>query len=251
MTSSSAASSSAADPKADLVGDWKLAAIDYEGMIAVGDFNSEAFAEAGKMGVTFNADGTGAFTNGTDSATFKWDMSGTNLNVTWDDETVSSQGTKVGYDATDSIVTVSMEDSKSGTTGSVYFTKDGKYKDYESVVLSATKPITDEKTLVGTWRITGVGAEGMTMFGTADQIEKAMDTSAATMVLNADGTGSFESEGTSEACTWKVSSDGATVDLDAGGTTISCPVTAFGDEIIFDMSPVMGGTMEIFFIFGK
>ena len=281
--SSSAAGSSPAakaDVSKDFAGTWKLAGAEYQGLIAVGDFeNSDTFKELAKMEFVANEDGTGKLTMNDQSKTFKWEADGKDVKVTWDknsasassasasasassasasssasnttkSDTSSLDNVKVSYDAENKAVLLTPSGEDTNEIGSMIFTKDGKYKDYEPVDVKSTKAITDTSKLDGTWKIVGIGTMGMTMFGSAEDIQKAMGDASSDMTIK-DGKCTIKSGDSSETYDIKSTADGTVVSMDFMGTVIDCPVTAFGDQIILDMTPAFGGYMDMFFIYEK
>lgn len=265
-TTSSSASSTATDPAKEFVGSWKLAAVEYMDLICVGDFQG-LVGDAANFTLTVKEDGTGSIALGEDAQNFKWAVAGDEVNVTWEDSELANSAS-LDYDvlndaiifdmkddtATTSANTNTTTDTSSQSAGTFIFTKDGKYLDYEAIDLTKTTPVTDQSKLPGKWQITAIGVMGLTMYGTPEQIQAAMGEDAfPVMVVNNDGTGSFDatSAATESAFKWATSGSGTTISYDSMGTAVDMPVTAIDDAIVVDMSPALGGMMEMYLVYTK
>ena len=245
-TSPSASSNSSSKAEVVFTGDWKLAAIDFQGLVAVADFdNNEMFADS-KFALSFKDDGTGTIGYNGEIKDFKWKAEKDGLAVTWSDEADAGKAHLIYDPLYESIqLTVDGEDS---TTA--YFTKDGSYKDYKVFDLKQAEPITDAKAVEGTWTLTGMGAMGMSMFGSAADMQKVAGSEVSLeMICKTDGTGTFGTGSDAQAFTWKTDDKGTTITMDALGTPLDCKLVSYGDAAILDMSPVLGGAMEMFFVY--
>ena len=242
-SASSNASSSAApaDPSEKFVGDWKIAAVEMNGVTMVGDFTTLLGEDSAGMSMSIKKDGTGSMTLGDDAVDITWTQKGDDA-ITVTPVKESDDITTVDVAFEDNALKMEMKDDS--FTGTAIFTADGTYSSAKEISADGAKPITSEDALIGTWKLTGANLMGVSMYGDADDL-------AAAMGNISDTTLAFEKGGTAKAFgedgAWKVGSDGATLTLSG----IDIPVKALGDDIAIDASAMLGGTMQILMVFSK
>lgn len=227
--SGSAASSSAA-PEVSLVGDWKLAGLETQGVTMAGDM-SAAFGSDVGMTLSFADGGKGTATFNGEAAEFTWEKTADGATVT-----IASGGEALeGVTGGSSTLNVTLEDgvlslvmSDETMTGTMLFTQDGVLPGMVEISVAKATPITDEGMLTGDWKLAGMSMMGMNMYGDSASIAAVAGSSDTSISFSADGTCKMSGAD----ATYKVSAEGA--EITSSGLTM--PVMALGENIILDMS---------------
>ena len=236
VSSASTSASSASAGTESFVGAWKLAAAESQGVTMAGNFG-EIMGVGEGVSMTVNADGTGKMSLGDEGGDFTWaaESDGT-IYVTPQSEEASIQQA-LPVNLKDGAVFMPYE--QDGQEATLIFTKDGTYAGAKVIDVSQGKAITDEKTLLGTWKLSGMDMMGISIYGDAEAIA-AMGGGEDSNITFSEG-GVLEYAGAQG--TWEVGADGATVTITeslAGNGTM--PVVLFDDgSIAIDMTEAMQG----------
>ena len=242
--SSSAASSKAASPSEQIVGTWKVAAAEQNGLILGGNFG-QLLGVGDNGGLTFNADGTGTLTLNSETYSFTWtaEDNGT-INVAPQSENAIMKQSIVPVTIKDGAVFMTMEDS--GQQGNLIFTKDGTYDKAKQISMADAKPITSEAALLGTWTMVGMNMGGISAYGDAESLKNAMGGTETSVTFKQGGVAEL-SDGTGS---WAIDANGATLTSSDITGTHTVPVMQLGNEIAIDYTEAYGGT-EFIFVFAK
>lgn len=233
--SSASASSAATEPT--FTGDWKFAAMEYQGMTMVGDL-SAVVGEDIDIAMTIKDDGTGTMSFQGDSTDLKWtqkDASTITITAEADeDKTLIDCTSKDGA----LFMTAPIEDMEDAT---IIFTADGKYAGAKEIDFANAAPIKSADELVGDWTMCGVYMMGVSLYGDpADLATIAGDTDISASFTK-DGKASIMGEDT----TFVVEADGAYI-LDGEDKV---PVKSLDGNIVVDLSDMLGSDMAL--VFGK
>lgn len=228
----------AADPTAKFIGDWKIAAVEYNGVTMAGDFSKYVGLDGGGT-LAINADGTGTLNLGESrSGDFKWEASGDDAITA----TVNENSTPIEY--RDGALFLVLE--QDGQKGSAIFTPDGTYAAAKEITVKGATPITSEAELLGTWKLTGLSMAGISVYGDADTLRAAMG-------VEADPDVTFEKGGVAkmntEDGTWTVDANGAILNTKFVTEDVACPVLMLGDDIVIDFSGAAGA--ELYMLMSK
>ena len=237
------------DPAEKFVGEWKMAAMQFQGMTVVGEFSKILDTDA-TMNLTLSEDGTGSMTMNEDEASLTWELV--------DDETaaltvVREESGDEGSDDLESVVSeddtlnityqddgLLLELKDEETEGSVLFTTDGTAPAYPVLSIDDATAITSADDLVGEWKLTGMNFFGATMYGEAETLaEMVGDSADTTLVISEDGNAKIMGEDV----TWSVGEEGATIDF--GGTEVS--LVSLGEGVAIDFNEVIGMDMVLLF----
>ena len=232
---SESSSSAAADPKENFVGDWKIAAAEYQGVTVAGDFTS-LLGDDSSMMFTFKEDGTGSATMGDDTHNLTWELKGdTAISMKVEEQDTAQEAT---YENGALFLTMKDNDFE----GTIILSKDGAYEGARVISTADATAITSEDALVGDWSLSGINMAGMSMYGDKEALEQAMGGSTdVTMSFKAGGAATVMGQDAE----WKVDADGAAITLSG----VSIPVKALGDDIMMDMSDMIG--MDIVMVYSK
>lgn len=242
--SSSAASSKAASPSEQIVGTWKVAAAEQNGLILGGNFG-QLLGVGDNGGLTFNADGTGTLTLNSETYSFTWtEGDGGTINIAPQSENAIMKQSIVPVTIKDGAVFMSMEDN--GQQGNLIFTKDGNYDKAKQISMADAKPITSEAALLGTWTMVGMNMGGISAYGNAEALKGAMGGSETSVTFKEGGVADL-SDGTGS---WTIGANGATLTSTDITGTHTVPVMQLGSEIAIDYTEAYGGT-EFVFVFAK
>lgn len=248
---SSAPAEEAASASADkFYGTWKMAAMQSQGLVLVGDLSQMADVDI-DMELTI-AEGGGA----------KMSVDDETSNLTWkliDDDTISiaaakaedeSEGEETVLGDDDAVEltyqggTLVMQMENEGKTVDVSFTPDGTLEGFSAITVASAVPITSADGLAGTWGLTGMNMLGVSMFGDTETLTSALSSSGEsdyTLVLNEDGTGTL----LGQPIEWKVTDTGAVLTSD--GAEIA--LLDRNGELLVDMSGTI--SIEMCMLFGK
>lgn len=231
-----------ADPKEKFVGEWQIAAAEYESVLVAGKF-SELIGED-EVAMTLNEDGTGTLKYEEETG-LKWTLNEEDenvINVTLDRKT----------DMTDKDVEVKFEDDalfmkfeQDGKSGAIIFTKDGTYAKAKEIKVEDAEKITDKDWLIGKWKIGGFRMSGVSMTGDSEDLKKAMGDVDVYVEIRKDGTAVMSgSKGK-----WFINKKGAFVHEKDSLGEHDYPITRLGDDMVFDMSEAFG--MELIALMKK
>ncbi len=246
--SAASASASSASAQASFAGDWKLAAVETQGITMAGDLEA-VLGQGNNLSLSIKEDGTGTMTFGGETADFKWEQKdASTITVKPEAQADSSASSASSESTTQKTADVTMKDGalfmaleEDSFSGNAIFTKDGTYADAKIIKTDEAKPITSADSLVGTWTLCGMNMMGISMYGDAKALSAMAGDTDTTMVFDKDGKVTMMG---SEA-QYTVGADGASIT--EGSTSI--PVKALGDDIIIDMSDMLG--MEMVMVFSK
>ena len=247
--SGGAAAEKPADPSEKFLGEWKLAAIQTEGITVVGDFSIMMDTDAG-VSLTLEKDGTGAMAFDDESGTLSWKLVDDNsIELTiaeegeQDDDAPITVGETVKVTYEDGVLSLPMDDDD--MQGTLLFSADGTVKKYPEIDTSTATEITSRNALVGEWKLTGMNFSGASMYGDADSIAAIVGESTdPTIVVPKEGPVTLMGD----EAELSVSGSGATVSV--AGTSV--PIKALGDDIIVDLSEMtILGDADIVMRFSK
>lgn len=226
-----------------IVGDWKMAAADMNGILVTGDLaqfgtlmGDEESAAMMQMALSFKEDGTGTIAAGSQELNATWKESGSSYVVTI--ETVN--GDKQDTTATLADGTLRLEVADMGT---LIFTADGSYPGAVSYDVASAKPITSESEIIGTWKLVGVQMAGVTMSGDSEAMTEMFGYDAGEVVFEAGGKASLFGD----EVPYIIDANGARV----GDETLDLevPFTLGGGNLFIDMSSVLD--VEAFMVLAK
>ena len=231
----------AANPQDQYVGTWKAGAAQQNGVTLTGDLSSILQTETG-MTLEIKEDGTGSFVLGEQTIAFAWQLDGSDIELTFEDDSSDEDAnwdSKVTRGSLEGeTLTLDMEDilnakllySKSGTIDGIFV-----------IDAASAKPITSEDKVQGAWKLTGMSIMGMSVYGDAEALSAMSGQSLnANLTLNADGTGEL-----SEApVTWTTDKNGTT--LTSLGMEASLK-SVDDTHVILDMSDLFGIEMALLY----
>ncbi|MDO4806102.1 MAG: hypothetical protein Q4A07_02515 [Coriobacteriales bacterium] len=237
------------DPAKKFVGEWKLAAAEFNGVTMAGDLSSVMGDEA-SFALSLSEDGTGTFSYGDEKVNLTWklqseDSISMELEKT-DEEEDSSTPTDLTANYKDDDLSINME--VEDNSGTMVFNTTGKSKNYFEIALDDATAITSKKELVGTWKLAGMYYMGISAYGASEDLSALAGQSLdADVTFKEDGTGTYSDA----EITWQASEDGASIVLGSiGDTEYKVPVKQLDDtHIILDMSDSIG--MSIAFMYTK
>lgn len=229
-SASAAASSASAATEADLTGEWKLAAVDYQGVTMVGDF-SVLLEDTANVTLNLKADGTGSMTMGSDSGDLTWTRNGNDVTLT-----ANSKDLAATYE--DDAIAIKMQDAD--FNGTMYLTKDGTFKNATVISAEGAQNVTTSDNVVGEWKLCALTMMGVTMYGDADALASAIGDTNTTLALNADGSATvFGTDGLAYSITDKG------LELTADGDTLV--VKKLDDKLVIDATEIYGSSMVMVF----
>lgn len=244
-------SAAVVDPSEKFIGTWKMAAIDQDGIVIVGDFSSVFESEDGML-ITINDDSTGEMAFNDDTASFAWELKDDDTITLKVDKTegeeesedeqavVDDDGT-VELDYLDGSIAIRTEEE--GKTGLLVFTADGTYKDYKVLSAENAEAITSKDFVIGDWNLAGMNFFGITMYGEAEALAEMVGEES-------DISASFAEDGTAKLMgqdvKWTMNDTGVMLDF---GSDYTVPLKAMDDKILIDMSEVIG--MDMLMVFAK
>ena len=230
-TSSSIVDASTAD--SSLVGTWKAAGVQGKGLFITGDVDAylSGFGMAGDQAMTMllvlNEDGSCELTYKGVPGTGTYTQTDTGIHVNVKNE--AGKTADKDLELHDGVLTIEAGEVK------VSFSKDGSYPGAVDYDLSAAKPISNEKDLVGEWELCGVRIQGVNMSGDPKELAKH--------IKHSDGTASFKEDGSCTmfgiALTYQIDANGVTI----GDNSISYRLATLGDNLVIDLSDAMGVEM--------
>jgi hypothetical protein len=238
-SASASASASSSAAQATFVGDWKLAAIEYENIMMSGDFDA-MFGDGMNMTLSIKEGGTGTMGFGGDTTNIKWTEKGADA-ISITPEATSENPNPQTFDATLKDGALSMLMEQDSFSGTVFFTKDGTYAGATAISVDNAKPITSEDALVGTWNLIGMNMLGINMFGSGEDLSAMAGGTDTAITFEKGGKVTFMGEST----TYTVGADGAAI---AEGD-LSVPIKALDNNILIDMSDLLG--MQMVMVFSK
>ncbi|MBO4352272.1 MAG: hypothetical protein J5818_02130 [Eggerthellaceae bacterium] len=234
-SSAAAASSSAtaASPEQLFAGEWKIAAMQTEGITIAGDFSM--IIGDNDVVLNLNADGSANFTMEDETIDGTWKTTGgTAAELTLNDKTVP-----LSYE--DDAVFMEMEDED--FSGTMIFTKDGTYAKMPEVTAEGAKAITSESELIGTWNLCAMNMMGISMYGDSDALSNMSGGTETTMTIEQGGKATLMGD----EATWTVDASGASIVID----DVTIPVQKLDNgNLIVDLSAMLGG-MEMIMVFSK
>ena len=225
----------AAESAVDFTGTWKLAAAESEGVTMAGNFGEIAgIDDVGQ--IVIKEDGTGEIKLGDDSVSFKWEQKGDDrITLTSDDdnEYIGESADVICKD--DALF---MEMKQDGKTARGIFTRDGSYAEARVFDMDDAKAITSEDELLGTWKMTGLKMAGISVYGDPDNLTEMNSGIDSSVTFKEGGVATMNTgDGT-----WKLDDDGATLTATDITGTHDYTVKRLDDDIVIDMSQILGGT---------
>ncbi len=227
-----------------IVGDWKAAQYEVNGVIMTGDLSA---VMGDTFTLSFTSDGKGTFGFAGESVAYSWKAKDdTTVTLTFEqteDNDVTIDSLDVTYYPELNAVSLVMEDES--TSGTVTFTADGTLGDQLAVDLSKAKTVTSVDQVAGTWKLTAAGTSGIFMSGDSSALAEAMGGSFdTTFVIEADGkfTGGI-AEYTGKI---NVSDKGATIE--ESGVTLAT-LKLYNESLIMDMSEA--AAVQAFTVYSK
>jgi len=218
-----------ADPKEKFVGEWQVAAAEYESILMAGKFGEFIGTDDGKMEI--KEDGTGSITL-EDEVKLKWTLNEEDENaidVKFEKKTeMTKKNVKVEF-KDDALF---MRIKSDGKTGALIFTKDGKYEKAKEIDLDKAEKITDKDWLIGKWTLSGFKMSGVSMTGEAEDLKTAMGDVDVYVEIKKDG--SAEMSGSKGK--WYINKKGAFMHEKDSLGEHEYPMKKLGDEMVFDMS---------------
>lgn len=249
-SASASEASSAAQPS--FVGEWKFAALEYQGMTLAGDL-SAVIGQDMDVSLVIKDDGTGTMSFQGESADLKWtqkDASTITLTVSDADASSASSSASASASASDEPQSIDvvmkdnalfMEMNDADIQGTIIFTPDGVYADAKIIDLASATPIKSADELVGDWTLCGVNMMGVSVYGDP--------ASLAAIAGDTDVNASFTKDGKvtmmGEEMQFSVESDGAYLTVEDA----KLPVKSLDGDIVVDLSAYAG--TDIALVFGK
>ena len=222
--SGSASASASSEAAPTFPGEWKLAAVEYQGLTMAGDL-SQVMGEDLNINMTIKDDGTGTLVYQGESADFAWTQK--------DASTITiapTDNSSESYDATLKDGALSMTAPVEGTEMNLIFTADGTYAGATEIDLSKATAIKSVDELVGTWQLCGMTYMGASLYGDPATLASIAGESDTSITFDKDG---------------KVSLMGSEVSytVDANGASISesgitLPIQNLNGDIAIDLSSV-------------
>lgn len=266
----SSAAEPAADPADQFVGDWKLAAVEAQGLTVSGDFSGFLGSNV-EAKFTFEAGGTGKAVFGEQSNDFSWTVNEAGEAVVTmqkaADDAASSASAEApegseaaaaaAEGAADSLMgnsaepitfkldgdVLSAQGETNGQTMTLYLTKDGKLAGAKEINMADATPITSAADLEGEWTLVGMNMFGMTMYGDADSIAQMANGADMTLTFNADGTCVMSGS----QANYSVGPEGAVIS--SNGTDI--PVALLDDGIAIDAGAAAGAGIQMVLYYAR
>ena len=218
-----------ADPSEKFIGSWKLAAAKSQGVVMSGDFSKLLEMDDEGM-LTIDEGGTGKMKMGDEAADITWKMNGDNA-ITIDSEK-AEKPIDIAYEDDTLLMTIEEDDQEA----TAIFTHDGAYAEARTISMDGAEDITSEDELIGSWDMTGMAIMGISIYGETEDLTK--------MSGGEDMSVTFEKGGVAKMmdseCSWTVGSDGAEFSFGGVSDEYSCPIKKLGEDIIIDMSKIMG-----------
>lgn len=219
----------AEDPSEKFIGSWKLAAAKSQGVVMSGDF-SELLEMDDEGMLNIDEGGAGKMKMGDESADITWKMNGDDA-ITVDSEK-AEKPIDIAYEDDALLMTIEEDDQEA----TAIFTHDGTYAEARTISMDGAEEITSEDELIGSWNMTGMAIMGISIYGETEDLTK--------MSGGEDMSVTFEKGGVAKMmdsdCSWTVGSDGAYFSFSGMTDEYACPIKKLGDDIIIDMSKIMG-----------
>lgn len=243
-SSSSSKSESKPKEKESVVGTWKLAAMESEGVTMGGNL-SQILESEENPSLVINEDGTGTMTMNSDTFSFTWNENG--------DEGIALNAEGAINDETGNQTSLKLEDGavfmkfvQDEKEAYMIFTEDGTYDKAKVITMEGAEAITSQDDLLGRWTMSGMNMMGVSAYGDAEALSN-MNGGLETFV-------DFKEDGTVEMNgqqgTWQVSGDGATMTSEDITGVHTYPIKKTADGIVMDSSESFGG-MEFIILFIK
>ena len=230
--SAASASASSAAP-ASFAGNWKLAAMIYQGITMSGDFSALAGQDV-DISIAIKDDGTGTMTYQGEAADFTWEKKGDNV-ITLKPTGEDTQTLDVTMKDGALFMTAPMENMEA----EAIFTTDGVYAGATEIDMSKATPIKSADELVGNWTVCGLSMMGMSMYGDAASLSAVAGDTDVTATFTKNGKATIMGD----EGTFAVDANGATVTFDG----VSLPIVALGDKVAIDLSEALGTNMVMVF----
>lgn len=239
-SSSSAEKAGKKKESESVVGTWKLAAIESQGVTMAGDF-SEIMDLGEDVNLVVNEDGTGNMTIENETVTFSWSDSGdAGIELNADGAISEETGNATTLSLKDGAVFMKFvtEDSQEAY---LIYTKDGNYDKAKLITMDGATDITSADELIGKWNLIGMNMMGISAYGDAENLKEISGGEDMYMEFREDGT--VDMSGTTGS--WTVGEGGATLTSSdiSGEHTVAIKKTE--DGIIMDYSESMGGMQFI------
>lgn len=244
--------SEAKDPKEQFVGTWKLAGIERQGMIIVGDVSSMLSDGQGEALFVVNADGTATLAFGEETSDgLTWILNDDGVMSVIPNNPDQSIGTMtVSYDKGALIMNVENGEE----SGKIYFSQDGTLADMPTIDTATATAITDASKIQGTWKLSAITYQGMTAYG-----DMAAFTEMIGMTLEGGGvmTITFADDGTATlgptTGTWEATADGVTFTEDKtseNSISLTADVKALGSDLVLQTSGELE-SLGVAFVFSR
>lgn len=218
-----------ADPSEKFIGSWKLAAAKSQGVVMSGDFSGLMEMDDEGM-LNIDEGGTGKMKMGDDSADITWEMNGDDAIKI--DSKEADKPIDIAYEDEALLMTVEEDDQEA----TAIFTRDGTYAEARTISMDGAEDITSEDELIGSWKMTGMALMGISIYGETEDLTKLSDGQDMSVTFEKGGKATMmDSE-----CSWQVGDDGATFLFSGMSDEYSCPVKKLGEDIVIDMSKIMG-----------
>ena len=218
------------------VGDWSATKASYNGVTISG------MLAAMDMGysVNFADDGTITMSFGDSSVSGTWKLDGETAVATIAPEEGEDERRMPFTVEDEETLTALLETDEESIT--LTFAKGKDVQSTPEFDAADAKPITDSSVLKGTWKVGAVSAFGMCISGDFENLAKDAVPGIDTMTgygitFNADGTGSFTQNGTTDDATWETTSSGTTIT--SSGLTFEIKMVK--DDILIDLGEMLAG----------
>lgn len=244
-TATSVASTIATTPAAtSVIGTWKLAAMEQNGILMGGDMTA-ALQMTGElegkdvggdlMVITIAEGGKGSMSMMGESYDITWTETATGATLTPVATEQNPEPTSIDATLEGNALSLMMDENK------VYFTPDGKYDALKVYDLTAAKDVSSESELVGDWNLASMSMMGITMQGDAATMANQMGLEGTALSFATGGKcTAFGSE-----TTYVVGTDGASI-TDEG---LKMPLKMLDGQLVIDMGSAYG--MDFSLIFTK
>ena len=244
-SSASASASSAATTADKFAGTWKIAGAEYQGLTMGGNFADLAGVQE-DTSLVIKTDGTGSMTMEGETIELVWTEAGSDaITIKSPDESKAALAEGVPITYKDGALFMEME--MEGDKGTIIYTQDGNYAGAKQISMDATKPISSDSELLGTWKLVGMNMGGVSLYGNADALAAMTGGNDTSITFEAGGVAKI---GDTESGTWAIDSNGATLTTEGTSGTVACPIAMLDGELAVDYSAAFGG-VDFIMLFAK
>ena len=220
---SSKSSASQKSPEEAVIGDWELAAAEYQNCLLSGDLSTII---GGNMELTFDKDGKASISLGSQNESCEWEIDKNTVTLVEGKNEI-----EIEYNSKDGTLTLDMGQIQSGFKGmTIIFVNDDSTYEAPSYNLKSAEPFTSLKDVEGKWSLSGAVMQGVSMTG---DVKNAVG-SDFIIEIKSDGTGSITDGGSnSKSVTFDASSKGVFMNVNG----VSLELLDLDGDIAIDFTP--------------